>query len=197
MSRWTPVLKDVIEDCIDEKLDNNHFPFLGGQRHGSQFSSGAPSRYSITFQVHNSAIEHYFKKKATTLKKSRLQFIGGRKVEYRVQRCLRVLKSFSINTADAASFHVKDTLMDPYKDTHTYLLITKCIVCRIEKKSFVYSSGRYGGWHKDKVAVTNQKNVPRIICFILGGATFSEFRVGYEVSNDKKNWEVIVGKLIF
>lgn len=97
MSRWTPVLKDVIEDCIDEKLDNNHFPFLGGQRHGSQFSSGAPS------------------------------------------------------------------------------------------------SGRYGGWHKDKVAVTNQKNVPRIICFILGGATFSEFRVGYEVSNDKKNWEVIVG----
>lgn len=44
MSRWTPVLKDVIEDCIDEKLDNSHFPFLGGQRHGSQFSSGAPSR---------------------------------------------------------------------------------------------------------------------------------------------------------
>ena len=28
----------------------------------------------------------------------------------------------------------------------------------------------------------------------MGGATFSEFRVGYEISNEKKNWEVIVGK---
>jgi len=98
MSRWTPVLKDIVEDCIDDKLDNSHFPFLGGQRHGSQFSSGAPS------------------------------------------------------------------------------------------------SGRYGGWHsKDKGNVSNQKNVPRIMVYIMGGATFSEFRVGYEVTNDKKNWEVIVG----
>merc|ERR1719367_2331803 len=35
MSRWTPCLKDIIEDCIDERIDNSHFPFLGGQRQGS------------------------------------------------------------------------------------------------------------------------------------------------------------------
>lgn len=29
--------------------------------------------------------------------------------------------------------------------------------------------------------------------FVMGGATFSEFRVGYEVTNDRKNWEVLVG----
>ena len=33
-----------------------------------------------------------------------------------------------------------------------------------------------------------------MLVYVMGGATFSEFRVGYEVSNDKKNWEVIVGK---
>ena len=30
----------------------------------------------------------------------------------------------------------------------------------------------------------------------MGGATYSEFRIGYEISNEKKNWEVIVGKLM-
>merc|ERR1712241_639809 len=98
MSRWTPILKDIIEDCIADKLDNSHFPFLGGQRHGSLSTGGHPT------------------------------------------------------------------------------------------------SGRYGGWHGgNKEKVTNQKNVPRVLVYVMGGATFSEFRVGYEVSNDRKNWEVIVG----
>merc|ERR1719511_261066 len=42
-SRWTPQLKDIIEDCIDDKLDNSHFPFLGGQRHGSLSTGGHPT----------------------------------------------------------------------------------------------------------------------------------------------------------
>jgi len=28
----------------------------------------------------------------------------------------------------------------------------------------------------------------------MGGFTFSEARAGYEVTNDKKNWEIIVGE---
>jgi len=29
--------------------------------------------------------------------------------------------------------------------------------------------------------------------YIMGGTCFSEFRVGYEITNERKNWEVIVG----
>ncbi len=58
----------------------------------------------------------------------------------------------------------------------------------------IFFSGRYGGWHKDKERQPNQKNVPRVLVYIMGGATFSEFRVGYEVTSEKKTWEVIVGK---
>merc|ERR1719239_1111982 len=78
MSRWTPQAKDIVEDAIEDKLDNNHFPFLSGQR------------------------------------------------------------------------------------------------------------------HKDKKDA-QAKNLPRIIVFIVGGASFSEMRIAYEVSSERKNWEVVVG----
>merc|ERR1719334_1881688 len=94
MSRWTAMLKDIIEDAIEDKLDNNHFPFLSGQR----------------------------------------QSVG--------------------RTAP--------------------------------------TSARYGQWHKDKKE-PQSKNVPRIIAFVVGGCCFSELRCAYEVTNDKKNWEIIMG----
>lgn len=38
--------------------------------------------------------------------------------------------------------------------------------------------------------------MPRVMVFVLGGATYSELRCAYEVTNErKKNWEVIVGEL--
>lgn len=54
------------------------------------------------------------------------------------------------------------------------------------------SSARYGHWHKDK-AQTTVKNVPRIICFVIGGLSMSEMRCAYEVTAAYKNWECIVG----
>ena len=35
-------VKDIVEEAIEDKLDNNHFPFLGGQRQNS--NRAAPTR---------------------------------------------------------------------------------------------------------------------------------------------------------
>ncbi|KAK2719534.1 protein ROP-like isoform X1 [Artemia franciscana] len=95
MSRWTPIIKDVMEDAIDDKLDGEHFPYLAG-RAASTGARGIPT------------------------------------------------------------------------------------------------SARYGQWHKDR-SQQNMKNVPRLIVFIVGGATFSEIRCAYEVTKAINTWEVIIG----
>ena len=45
MSRWTPVVKDIVEEAIEDKLDNNHFPFLGGQRQNKGGAAPTSARY--------------------------------------------------------------------------------------------------------------------------------------------------------
>lgn len=95
-SRWVPVLKDVLEDAIEEKLDTKHFAFLAGRQ--------------IT-QPHRA--------KAAT-------------------------------------------------------------------------SARYGQWHKDQ-RHSQMRSGPRLIIFIVGGITYSEMRVAYEVTRAQKVWEVVVG----
>ena len=96
MSRWTPVIKDIMEDAVEDKLDSKHFPFLLGRQVPTGFGRPTPT------------------------------------------------------------------------------------------------SQRYGHWHKEKNAL-NVKQVPRLIVFVVGGMTYSEMRCAYEVTNEYKNWEVIIG----
>lgn len=45
MSRWTPVVKDIMEDSIEDKLDSKHFPFLGGRTASSGYHAPTSARY--------------------------------------------------------------------------------------------------------------------------------------------------------
>ena len=41
MSRWTPILKDIIENTIEGKLDQDQFPFVAS-RPAAPASTNAP-----------------------------------------------------------------------------------------------------------------------------------------------------------
>ncbi|XP_077268672.1 syntaxin-binding protein Rop isoform X2 [Temnothorax americanus] len=45
MSRWTPVIKDVMEDSIEDKLETKHFPFLAGRAASSGYHAPTSARY--------------------------------------------------------------------------------------------------------------------------------------------------------
>ncbi|GMT32546.1 hypothetical protein PFISCL1PPCAC_23843 [Pristionchus fissidentatus] len=44
-SRWVPVIKDIIEDACDDKLDTKQFPFLTGKPASQAYSGASSARY--------------------------------------------------------------------------------------------------------------------------------------------------------
>lgn len=87
---------------------------------------------------------------------------------------------------------VKDLMEDGIADTLDERKFPFLTNSPVKPTYNVPTSARYGRWRRDR----NQpiiRNVPRLIVFIVGGATYSEMRCAYEVTNECKDWEVIIG----
>ncbi|CAF4810661.1 unnamed protein product [Rotaria sp. Silwood1] len=56
-SRWTPYVKDIMEDVIDDKLDSRQFPSIGGQRNlATSYAVQSSREYGSWMQTRRGAV---------------------------------------------------------------------------------------------------------------------------------------------
>jgi syntaxin-binding protein 1 len=51
-SRWTPIIKDLVENAVDDKLDQTHFPYLAGKAPQVPQGAGRPASSARYGQWH-------------------------------------------------------------------------------------------------------------------------------------------------
>merc|ERR1719376_46479 len=155
LSRWTPVLKDVVEAAIDGSLDKTAFPYLiGGNGNGNGNGSQSSHNTSPVKQPQTSA------------------------------RGMGAAKSLFGNYGNF--LHKFDHRSAP--DTGA--------------EATTAGAGSNGSHNNSGAASSSSSQPMRLVVFVMGGATYSEVRVGYEVSCEQQqqqkggkrgSWAVFVG----
>ncbi|XP_026820706.1 syntaxin-binding protein 1-like [Rhopalosiphum maidis] len=89
VSRWTPLIKDLMENCVENKLDPEQFPSVGDKEPSVDIHKASSSRYT------GQNVTWYKGKDSTKHQRSRviLFVLGG--VTYSEMRCAyEISKSF-------------------------------------------------------------------------------------------------------